>query len=44
MKTKKQIEELRSELHKEIQHPETTKERRNHLKWAVDAIDFILRD
>ena len=30
--SKEQIEELRSELHKEIEHPETTKERRNHLK------------
>ena len=44
MKTKEQIEALRTELKAEIDDRRTTKERRNNLKGAVDAIDFILQD
>lgn len=44
MKTQEQIEALRTELKKEIDDRRTTKERRNNLKGALDAIDFILRD
>ena len=44
MKTKEQIEALRTELKAEIDNKNTTKERRNNLKGAVDAINFILAD
>ena len=44
MKTQEQIEALRDELKAEIDDKRTTKERRNNLKGAVDAINFILAD
>ena len=44
MKTKEQIEALRTELKAEIDDRNTTKERRNNLKGALDVLDFILQD
>ena len=44
MKTQEQIEALRDELKAETDDKRTTKERRNNLKGAVDAINFILAD